>query len=68
MVDAAQPTVFESAVAQVGAAVSAVAIEETESSLFVAKQHQLFAQQRKRQGSAATRQFFRQGRWLPETA
>jgi hypothetical protein len=53
MIDAAQPTVFESAVAQVGAAVRAVAIDEAESCLVVAKQHQLFAQQRQRQWSAA---------------
>ena len=40
MVDAAQPTVFESAVSSGRRrGVRAVAIEETESSLFVAKRH-----------------------------
>ena len=44
MVDAAQTAVLESTVAQVGAAVGAMAMEQAQLPAVVAKKHQLFAQ------------------------
>src|SRR6266850_386132 len=68
VIDAAQPAVFEPAVAQVRAAVRAVQIEQPELSLFIAKQHELFAEEFYGKGRRADGYFFRECRRLPVAA
>src|ERR1700752_4612961 len=68
MIDAAQAAVFESAVAQVRAAVRAVQIDEPKLSLFIAKQHELFAEEFYGKGRRADGYFLRECRRLPVAA
>src|ERR1051326_8746298 len=65
VVEAAEPAVFDPAVAQVGAAVRAMQAQQTRPTLIVAEQRQLLAQNFHRRRRAALGQFFDERDRLP---
>ena len=68
VINAAQPAVFQPAVAQIRAAVTAMAIERADSTLLIAKDDQLLAHQFDWQRRAIRRQFLGQRNRLPVPA
>ena len=67
MIETAEPAVFDTSIAEIGAAVRAMKSQKTDSTLIVAKQHQLLAQNPHPQRRASRRQLFRKRHRLPIT-
>src|SRR5579883_671010 len=65
MEGAAQPAILESSEREVGAAMSAMAIDQAKASLIVAKQHQVFTEQFHGAHRARSLELIKQGRRLP---
>ena len=65
VIEAANAAVLDSAIAEIGAAMRAVALDQAKTILVVAEQDQVFAHDADRQGIAARRDFFRRRDGLP---
>src|SRR5204863_3900395 len=62
---AAQPAVFQPAEGKIGTAMGAMAVDQPVAALFVAEQHQVFAEQFDGLDRPLALQFIDQRRWLP---